>query len=230
MRPLWIAAGILTLCAVWLAPLREIVPGPFSAHMVMHMGVVALAAPLLAVGVAGRRFDPVPGAPRLFVPIPVSLVELVVVWAWHTPLLHHAARHSASGLFVEQAAFLLSGTWVWVAALGGAPGRRANQTAAGVLALLLTSMHMTLLGALLALSPRPLFHHPGASAGLSPLDDQHLGGAIMLLAGGVSYLTGGLALSLRLLRRHGGAPPLDTPAAWPAPAVPRPSATRIVRP
>ena len=36
---------------------------------------------------------------------------------------------------------------------------------------------------------------------LSPLDDQHLGGAIMLLAGGASYLAGGLCLTVTLLQR-----------------------------
>jgi putative membrane protein len=60
----------------------------------------------------------------------------------------------------------------------------------------ITSMHMTLLGALIALSPRTLFAHQNAEA----LSDQHLGGALMLLLGGASYLTGGLALSVRFVR------------------------------
>lgn len=74
---------------------------------------------------------------------------------------------------------------------------------AGVLALLFTSMHMTLLGALLGLSPRPLFHHNQAeitALGLNPLEDQHVGGIIMLAVGGLAYLAGGLALVARLLR------------------------------
>ncbi len=73
--------------------------------------------------------------------------------------------------------------------------------------LLLTSMHMTLLGALIALAPRPLFAtmamHGGA-AGLSPLADQQLGGTMMLLIGGASYMAGGLAMLGRLLRSRGG--------------------------
>jgi putative membrane protein len=59
---------------------------------------------------------------------------------------------------------------------------------------------MTLLGALLALTPRPLYQHTGGFSGLTPLEDQHLGGAIMLLVGGLSYLVGGLGLTARLLR------------------------------
>ena len=76
----------------------------------------------------------------------------------------------------------------------------ANRAAAGVIGLLLTMMHMVLLGALLALTPRTLYAHGESHTGLTPLEDQHLGGAIMLVGGGVSYLVGGLWLSVRLLR------------------------------
>jgi putative membrane protein len=191
------------LGAVWLVPLHHVVPGAFSAHMTMHMGVVAVAAPLIAHGVAGGRFDPVRRAPGLFPPIPLSIVELLVVWAWHAPALHHAARHSSLSFVLEQGSFLLSGLLVWLAALGGDGPELASRRAAGVVALLLTSMHMTLLGALLALPPRPLYAHAAhahASA-LPPLEDQHLGGAIMLVVGGITYLAGGLWLTAQLLRR-----------------------------
>jgi putative membrane protein len=168
--------------------------------MTMHMAVVAVAAPLLALGVAGGRLDPVRRASWAFAPIPASIVELVVVWAWHTPALHHAARRDAAAFAVEQGMFLASGLLVWISALGGDAATAKNRRGAGVVALLLTSMHMTLLGALLALTPRPLYHHTGAFDGLSALGDQHLGGAIMLLVGGISYLLGGLWLTAGLLR------------------------------
>jgi len=192
--------GLLTLAGLWLGPLPELARGSFSAHMTLHMGVVALAAPLLALGLADGRLDPVRSAPGLLPPIPLSVVELVVVWAWHAPALHHAARRSAAGMAVEQASFLLAGLLVWLSAFGGGPRQRAARAAAGVVALLLTSMHMTLLGALLALGPRTLYDHGVATTSLTPLDDQHLGGAIMLVAGGVSYLLGGLWLTAALLR------------------------------
>jgi putative membrane protein len=196
-------AGIAVLVAVWFLPLHELLPGPFSVHMTMHMGVVALAAPLLAMGVAGRAIDPVHRAPWLFPPVLAAMVELVVVWAWHTPALHHAARQFTSVLAIEQASFLLVALWLWLSALGGGPAQRADRGGAGIVAMLLTSMHMTLLGALLALPPRTLYgsagHGPGQPAGLA---DQHLGGAIMLAAGALSYLVGGLVLAAELLRRR----------------------------
>jgi putative membrane protein len=200
MRRLFLICGCLTLAAVWLGPLPQLARRAFFAHMTMHMGVVAVAAPLLALGVAGGRFDPVRKGPRLFAPVPASVLELVVVWAWHAPALHHEARHCMAGLAVEQGMFLLSSLLVWLSAFGGDTVYHGNRTGVGIVSLLLTAMHMTLLGALLALTPRPLYAHVDGFSGLTPLADQHLGGAIMLLVGGVSYLFGGLWLTLRLLR------------------------------
>ena len=211
MRPFLLIMGIVALTSAWGSGLPQVAAGAFSAHMTMHMLVVAVAAPLLSLGMAGSSFDPVPKFPAIFAPIPLSVLELIAVWGWHTPALHHAARHSLGGLIAEQATFLVCGLLLWLSAFGGKRREDPNRAAAGIGGLLLTSMHMTLLGALLALAPRPLYHHVEASAGLTPLQDQHLGGAIMLLIGGVSYLAGGIALAAALLRRRIKPSPVGTP-------------------
>jgi putative membrane protein len=199
MRTAILITGMATLATMWgLVPL--LAPNAFFVHMTMHMGVVAVAAPLLAIGIAGGRLDPVSRIPRLFPPIPISLIELVVVWAWHAPRLHHVARHSMAGLLAEQSMFLVCGLLLWLSAFGGNSPCDKSRAAAGVIGLLLTMMHMVLLGALLALTPRPLYEHAASHYELTPLEDQHLGGAIMLLGGGVSYLIGGLSLTVRLLK------------------------------
>ena len=201
MRRTLFITGLLILAVVWLGPLPELAQQAFWAHMTMHMGVVAVAAPLLALGIAGSRFDPVPVSPRLlFAPIPASVLELIIVWAWHAPAPHHMARQSIAGLMAEQGMFLAAGLLVWLSAFGGGALRRGRRAAAGVVGLLLTSMHMTLLGALLALTPRPLYAHLDGIAELSALEDQHLGGAIMLLVGAISYLLGGLGLTVGILK------------------------------
>lgn len=175
------AAGIASLLIAWLAPFPHFFRHSFSGHMTVHMTVVAIAAPLIALGLPSRR---------VMSPLIASLIELAAVWLWHMPALHHAARGSTAAFVAEQGTFLLAGLLLWMAVFGGR-GRDGE----GVVALLLTAMHMTLLGALLAMSPRPLYAHA------SSLDDQHLGGAIMILVGGFSYLAGGLWLSAKLLRR-----------------------------
>lgn len=202
MRRALLFSGLFTLAALWFGPLPDLAAYSFTGHMMLHMGVVAVAAPLLAFALAGSSLDPVRRVPAWFPPIPLSLMELVVVWAWHAPALHHAARHSLIGFVAEQGSFLGAGLLVWLSAIGGDPVRRIERAGAGLTALLLTSMHMTLLGALLALSPRALYVHAGhgIASALTPLEDQHLGGAIMLVIGGVAYLAGGLWLAARLVR------------------------------
>jgi putative membrane protein len=200
MRRTLLLLGLLTLAVAWLTALPQLARQAFWAHMTMHMAVVAVAAPLIALGLGGTRYDPARQAPAVFAPIPASIVELFVVWAWHAPALHHVARHSATGLVIEQGTFLVSGLLLWLSAFGNRLTPSNNRSAAGVVGLLLTSMHMTLLGALLALTPRPLYQHAGVATGLTPLDDQHLGGAIMLLVGGLVYLAGGLWLTAGLVR------------------------------
>ena len=197
-------AALLVLAAVvlawvWFGDPPAALDGSFSAHMTRHMGVVAIAAPLLALGLSGTALDPVLRHPGTFAPIPASLVELVAVWIWHAPALHELARESTFAFALEQGSFLASGCFVWMSAFGGVADR--DRGALGVVALLLTSMHMTLLGALLALAPRALYGSATCGAATA-LQDQHVGGAIMLLVGGLSYLFGGLLLTSGIIGRE----------------------------
>jgi putative membrane protein len=192
-------AGAAVLAAAWLGPLPALASHSFAAHMMIHIAVVAVAAPLLAMAMAGSVADPVRVMPRVMAPIPLSMLELVVVWAWHVPALHDAARHPAV-FAVEQVSFVVAGVLLWIAAVGGGADERRLRAGAGVAALLFTSMHMTLLGALFALATRPLFAHTAPNANSEPLADQELGGVIMLLVGGASYLIGGLGLIAVALR------------------------------
>ena len=199
MRIVSLIAGAAVLAAAWLGPVPALAAHSFAAHMTIHIAVVAVAAPLLAMAIAGTFADPVRAMPGVTAPIPASMLELAVVWAWHVPAVHEAAR--APAMFaLEQGSFLVTGVLLWSAAIGGDAEQRRVRAGAGVAALLFTSMHMTLLGALFALARRPLFAHTASGANRSPLTDQELGGVIMLLVGGASYLVGGLGLMALALR------------------------------
>ncbi len=197
-----LTGGLAVLAVAWLGPLRELTPHTFFAHMGMHVAIVAVAAPLIAVGIAQTRLDPVRVLPRWFAPIPASVIELIVIWSWHTPAMHHIARHTGWGLVVEQAMFLFAALLVWLSAFGGEPEKRSTQASAGIIGLLLTSMHMTLLGALLTLAPRVLYIHDAEVIGINALKDQQIGGLLMLIGGGSVYLIGGLVLMAGLLRAN----------------------------
>jgi putative membrane protein len=112
-----------------------------------------------------------------------------------------AAHSSISVTIIAQGSFLAAGLFHWCASLASA-GQRSH-AATGAAALLFTSVHMTLLGDLLALGRRPVFGEGQVACfgvELSSSADQHLGGIVMLLAGSIVYLAGGAALVARLLR------------------------------
>jgi putative membrane protein len=199
MRRAPLLGGIAVLSAAWAVAAAS---SSMTGHMAAHMAAVAIAAPLIARGVAGSAMDPATRFPSLVTPLPMSLLELLVVWGWHLPAARAFASSSATGLFLEQAMFAVAGLLLWSACLGTREGSDARR-GAGVIALLLTTMHMTLLGALIGLAPRTLFGTSGFTClgvALSPLADQHLGGVVMLLVGAGSYLLGGLALLAGILR------------------------------
>jgi len=200
MRRLSLALGVAILATIWLGPLLGPWRESFASGMVAHMGVAAIAAPLIAIGLP-QRFRP--GATMWPVlPVLASLFEMVAVWGWHAPMMRDLAEASLIGTIAEQTTFLFAGIFLWVTSFA-ASGERMH-AAAGAAALLLTSIHMTLLGALLALSPRPLYGNSDVTCFGIVLDagqDQQLGGVVMLLVGAVVYLVGGLSLVARLLAK-----------------------------
>lgn len=184
MRPVFLVPGLCVLAALWLLPLAQMLP-VFPAHMLRHMGLVAIAAPLLVLGAPGM------GAALALNPIVAAALEFIVIWGWHLPQMHAFARLEITGFVAEQASFLLAGLLVWAGCL------RAAQPLAGAGGLLLTSMHMTLLGALLTLAPRDLY---AALCGTAPdLTGQQIGGMLMLAIGTPVYLIAGLGLTARAL-------------------------------
>ena len=198
MRRVFLVAGIAVLAIIWLGPLLSDWRDSFAAGMVAHMGVIAIAAPLIAIGLPDR-LRPGPGMPA-GLPVLASLFELLVVWGWHAPWLRGTAEASVVGTIAEQATFLFAGVLLWSTSFA-APRERIH-AAAGAGALLLTSIHMTLLGALLALSPRPLYGSGEVTCFgvvLQAGQDQQLGGVIMLAVGAAVYLAGGVSLVGRLI-------------------------------
>lgn len=198
MSRILIAAGVMILGLAWAGPLPRMVPSSLAAHMTLHMTVIGMGVPCLAIGLAMRIRQHV--SLPVIAPFIASMTDFVIVWAWHSPALHLASRSDPLVLAVEQSAFAAGALLVWLVAFCGPP-------LAGALELFFTSMHMVLLGALFALSPGLIYGAlcTGGAAGLDPLADQHLGGAIMLGVGGVVYLSGALVLMQRVLRRPGPA-------------------------
>jgi putative membrane protein len=172
----------------------------FTQHMAWHMTLVAVAAPIAAARLSGTRLDPVRRAPTLFSPLVACLLEFIVVWTWHTPAMHAAARHDAAWFAAEQISFAGAALFLWMAILGGPAVERSERAGAGVIALALTFAHMTMLGVLIALTPRELYGH-------ALLADQQMGGAVMIAAGAVAYPAAAIWLSRSALVGAAGGRP-----------------------
>jgi len=187
-----LACGIALVAAGWALSGMGM-----TGHMAAHMIAVAVAAPVLAFALTAGPADPARRWPRVVTPMGMMLLELVTVWGWHLPAMRRMADASPLIALAELGSFLVAGVLLWSAVM------HTSHRAAGIGALLLTSMHMTLLGALIGLAPRPLYpsmHHAMPPLGLDRLSDQQLGGVVMLVVGGASYFLGGLAILAGLLR------------------------------
>lgn len=201
-----LAPALAGLAVLWLGPFAHWAENTFTGHMVLHMGIVTGVAPALVLGapvlqrVLGRI------APPVLMASLATVVEFLVVWGWHTPALCGAARTSTLAFVAEQASWVFVGVFLWSAVLGNRRDRGASLWA-GVLALLVTGMHMTLLGTLITLSRFETY-------GL-PLADQQIGGIVMLAVGGVVYTGAGLTLAFRGLSEPEDAPLSGSPRQHP---------------
>jgi len=193
--------GILVLLGLWASPLIELSRRAFSAHMILHLGIVTVAAPLIALGLqrAGAGLQAI--RPGIKSAVAASAFDMFVIWGWHAPVLHEAAARNIGVFVFQQASFLTAGLLVWAVSF---TGRTRGDAAIGAFAMLTTFMHMTMLGILLSVAP-VLIYAPDVcigAFGFERLDDQQLGGVMMAVFGGLPYLVGGLVLVQRLIGEH----------------------------
>ncbi|HKT54063.1 MAG TPA: cytochrome c oxidase assembly protein, partial [Caulobacteraceae bacterium] len=165
-------------------------------RIAQHMILTCVAAPLIALG---RPFPVKPeGAGAWDLAAAASFG--VFLWLWHAPAPYAASFNGDLVYWLMHATLFGSGLWLW-ASLLEQPERRMG---AVLTAALFTTLQMGFLGAVITLASRPLFapHLTTTAAwGLTPLEDQQLGGAIMWIPAGVIFLVAILAPVWLALRR-----------------------------
>jgi putative membrane protein len=214
------AGGWLALFVALVSPLDAWGQVLFSAHMSQHEVLMLVAAPLLVLGRPlvvflwalplswSRRIGnlaKIAPVNRLWkiatIPLVAWVVHAVALWTWHIPLLFEAVQHSEAAHTAQHLSFLISALLFWWALIHGPQG--AMGYGAAVLYLFTTSIHSGALGALLTIAGSvwyPSYMGLTASWGLTPLEDQQLGGLIMWIPAGLVYLIAGLALFAGWLR------------------------------
>src|SRR5262249_55777677 len=166
---LWRAFSALGgLAALWVAvgsPLAHLDHAYLTAHMVQHLVIMTIAAPLLLAGFVGRlgKFTVNPAI--------CWIAGTFTVVAWHVPrvfdfgMAHHGLQH---------ATFLVAGLLFWLPVMRGWPRWST------VPYLFLATLPCDALSAFLAFCGRVIYPHYAHHAGaLTALDDQARAGALM---------------------------------------------------
>jgi cytochrome c oxidase assembly factor CtaG len=217
---IWFAGGWLALMIALVSPMHAWGRVLFSAHMTQHEVLMLVAAPLLVLGRPvvvflwafpvnwSRRIGNI-GKLRWFsstwrfltIPLVAWLVHAIALWIWHVPLLFDAVLQKEWVHTLQHISFLASALLFWWDLIHGPQG--AMGYGAAVLYLFTTSIHSGALGALLTVAGTvwyPSYIGLTSSWGLTPLEDQQLGGLIMWIPAGLVYLIAGLALFVGWLR------------------------------
>jgi cytochrome c oxidase assembly factor CtaG len=206
-----LAAVALALCSP-LDPLGETL---FAAHMVQHLVLLLVAAPLLALGAAPfvllwafplplrrslgawwrRRTGLARATNALGSPAAAWVLSVGTLLFWHLPGPYRAALTLEGVHALEHVSFLASGAVFWWVVVRPDGYRRLNP-GLGVLYVFTAGLPSGLLGALLTFAGRPLYAGQSAGAalwGLTPLQDQQLAGLIMWMPGGAVHLAAAAA-------------------------------------
>jgi putative membrane protein len=207
-------AALATIVAALDSPIDDLVDKLFWVHMLQHVMLMMVAAPLLVLAAPwlplwkglplgarrelGSWYVRSPGwrgvrraAQWLATPLVAWILFNVDLCAWHVPALYELTLHHQAVHELEHASFLLLGMVFWIEVLDSPPMRARLGPSSGVLYVLTAATAAWALAVVLALAPSPLYpayaelaSRPG---GLSALADQHLAAGIMWGPGSVPY-------------------------------------------
>jgi putative membrane protein len=211
-RPACFGAGLVVIVAALDSPLERLADDFFWAHMLQHVLLMMVAAPLIALGAPWMPFwRPLPLAwrrrvartlvkrPSLAwlrrVALPVAspwgawILFDVDLGLWHVPALYDLTLRNTAVHYAEHASFTLLGLLFWSHVVESPPFHsrlshfgRVIYTAGG-------SAASWLLAVILALATTPLYpaQEIGRHGGISPLADQQLAAGVMLGPGSIPY-------------------------------------------
>jgi putative membrane protein len=188
------ATGLLTMFFALNGPLHDLSDEYlFSAHMVQHLVLVFAVAPLLLAGTPGAMLRPAlawpgvgPVARWATRPAICFLVFNVVFAAWHLPPLYNLAMAVHPVHIVEHLMFLVTAVVMWWPLLSPLPELPRLPYPGQMLYCFLMSVPMSIVAAYVSLADHVLYPAYAAAPriwGLSPLEDQQLGGLIMWIPG-----------------------------------------------
>lgn len=235
--------GLAAVAVALLSPVDAAATALMSAHMLQHVLLLLVAAPLLVLARPGPRLLrglPAPGrravgrtrrsvrlshrhARVLHHPVLGVTALVVALWSWHAAAAYTAALDHELVHVAEHTSLLAAGWLFWSAVAAAA---RTARHAAAIAMLFVAALQGVLLGMLLLFSTAPWYDAFAASTGawgLSPLADQQLAGVLLWLPASVIYVLVAIWMVVRVLdddpRGHDGPDGADGVSPGPASAV-----------
>lgn len=186
-----IAAALTSLGAasqdlLWVHMIEHLLLGDIAALLI----VLGLTGPLLAPILRIRLFDRLRGLSHPVLAFPLWAIDL---FTWHLPVLYQAALRHSGVHALEHAMFLGLGINMWMSLFGPLPTPSWFGNLGKLIYIVAVRLAGSLLGNIFLWSGTvfyPFYLHGDAHFGISPITDQHVAGAIMMVE--ESFLTLGL--------------------------------------
>jgi cytochrome c oxidase assembly factor CtaG len=218
-----LAAFLTGTFTVWVAtasPLAMMDHQLLTAHMVQHLLLMTVAAPLILMGDpvmvirqalpqrladafgALLKWTPVHAAGRVMThPVVCWLASAGAVMGWHIPALFAIGMRSEGWHAFEHACFLAAGLLFWWPVIQPWPSVARWPQWSMPLYLFLATLPCDALSAFLTFCNRVVYPHYALAQGLfgSPLGDQECAGALMWVTVTFAYLAPAVAITIRLL-------------------------------
>ena len=212
-------AGLVAIAVALTSPIEAYEGLLFSVHMIQHMLLELVAAPLLLAGapitLALRVSSPRVRRGLLAVlqsrvvhvisfPVIAWVLFAAVNWGWHFSTLYDQALENDLLHYVQHATFLGAALLFWWPAIGADPSPWRLPHPMRLFYLFLAMPQNSFLGVALLQTSTVLYPHyvtNGRTWGPSPLEDQHLGGVLMWVMGDMAFLAG-MAVVVALWVRH----------------------------
>ena len=207
-RQLLFALGLGLLFLALASPVAAIGEQElFSFHMLQHVVIGDLAPLCLLAGLTGPILRPLLAlrpVERLRVlanPLVALPIWAVNLYLWHMPFLYEAAVEHSAVHALEHAAFFTAGLIMWLPVLETLPAPEWFGTGAKLGYIAVVRLVETLLGNVFVWAGAvfyPVYATGDELWGISPLRDQGLAGAVMMIEGSLVTIAALAWLFLRL--------------------------------
>jgi cytochrome c oxidase assembly factor CtaG len=182
----------------------------FSAHMVQHILLGDIAPLLLLLSLsrvimrpATRRFSRLERRLGALASPPVFIaLWLALIYFWHVPALYDAALQHPAVHALEHACFFTAGVAVWWPLVQPVPMRRRLTGLQPLMYIFAAKVGLAALGIYLAWSQTlayDYYAHVPRIWGLTAIEDQNAGGAIMLVEQSIVLVIAMVVLLARML-------------------------------